>query len=423
LLRRLKRTHSRTSSNQRIRSLGKIRSAPCHQEVGGEETVSEGDETTEEVEAEVKPGEVGAKQIKAAIEAIKASGDVKTAKLLNDTYFKHNAVMNELGVKTVDEARTMKAALDTAGGADGIAQLQTKASTLDLVDSNFEKGDPSVVKDMSEAFPEGFKKIVPAAMDEYKKLDAAGFGNALRPHALEFMQQAGFVDALNQIDAALQTGDGPAIDKIVKTMAAWFKGQQQQVGAKPKADPEREQFEKDRTEFRTKQENDFRSGVGNAASVHYNAVLDKALAPFIKQHKLSKDAIHDAKQGIFAEVGKLNTKTYSDTLKANFAAKDRNAANIQKYIEANLDVVVPKAVNNVMARRYKSVATPTVKNTPTKVNTPANKMGGSAVPVALPKAPVDADIDWSKDRQQLLFITNKAFMKSGPYRGKLVTWK
>lgn len=398
--------------------------------------VAEEEENPFEEEEEAEPKKLDPKaekslrekQVKAAIEEIKKSGDTKTAKLLHDTYFRFETLKNELGVETVDQARVLKATLDSAGGVEGIASLQSKASTLDVTDANFDKGDPSVVKEMSEAYPEGFKKIAPQVLETLKAMDIKAYENVIRPHGVELLESAGFMDALGQIEEALKGENPEAARKVLQTMAAWFNNQKKQAGdAAPKVDPDREKFNKDVQEFESKKEREYRNGVGAAASVKYDALITKSLTPYIKSLKLSPAAQKLARNDIFAEVKKLNdaNKTFGDSVKAAWASKTRDAKQIQAYIEANLDIVVPKAVNSVMKSRYGGVAmpktTPTA-TTPTKDDKPNQKMGGAVMPVKLSREPSDGEIDWAKDKNQVLWLTNKAYLKSGPNKGKLVTW-
>ena len=56
-----------------------------------------------------------------------------------------------------------------------------------------------------------------------------------------------------------------------------------------------------------------------------------------------------------------------------------------------------------------------------KTNAVVNPAGNSG-PIKIVAKPNRADVDWSKTKD-ILYITNKAYMKNGPYKGKLVTWK
>jgi hypothetical protein len=363
------------------------------------------------------------KAIKEALRALKETNPA-AAKALNEAFFQRKEFLRDFpeGLASV---RQLKTAFDAVGGPDGFAQLQQKSGLLDTIDNDIAEGNPKVLDDIIKDAPDGFKKLVPEIVSRLESLDPKAYGDAMRPHFVRTLEAAGLDDVIEGVGAALQAGDGPAIQTIVANLQKWYAGLKQQVQKTSSVDPERQKFEMERTKFGEERENSYRADIGRQANVFMASEMAKAVAPLLKGKSLSADAKADLNVGIAAEVNKRLTgdTNYQTQVKAFLKQKNRDSGKIVAYINAKLGDTVVKATQAVWSRRYGAVpakAAAPASTTPGKVTPTAGRIGGNAVPTMLAKAPSTAELDLSRDPRMLMFMTGKGYLKS---TGKYVTWK
>jgi hypothetical protein len=293
-----------------------------------------------------------------------------------------------------------------------------------MVDTAFEQGDPKVLDDIASDFPEGFKKLVGPALDKLQSLDPKSYAAALQPHTFAAMEAAGLGPVLDAVGQALAANDLEKAKDLIGKSLAWYQGQKQQAGTRQKTDdPERVKFESDKAKFQGEKEQSFRQDIGRQTLANQSSEINKALAPYLKSRALGADAKADLADGINREVNRLLKAdgTYQSQVKALLASKTRDAGKIVQYINAAVAEAAPKAVKALWARRYGSspvTSKPAVKSGEQQpgVRNPAN-----SGPVKISAKPNRDDVDWAKTKD-ILYITSKAWMKAGPYKGKLVTW-
>src|ERR1700722_4975966 len=326
--------------------------------------------------------------------------------------------------KSPAEARQAKATLELVGGSEGIATLQSQVAAVEMVDTAFEQGDPKVLDDIASDFPEGFKKLVAPALDKLQSLDPKSYAATLQPHTFAAMEAAGLGPVLDAVGQALAANDLEKAKDLIGKSLAWYQGQKQQAGTRQKTDdPERVKFESDKAKFQGEKEQSFRQDIGRQTLSNQASEINKALAPYLKSRALGADAKADLADGINREVNRLLKAdgTYQSQVKALLASKTRDAGKIVQYINAAVAEAAPKAVKALWARRYGSspvTSRPAVKPGEQKAGVQNPAASG---PLKISAKPNRDDVDWAKTKD-ILYITSKAYMKAGPYKGKLVTW-
>ena len=91
-----------------------------------------------------------------------------------------------------------------------------------------------------------------------------------------------------------------------------------------------------------------------------------------------------------------------------------------QYINAAVAEAAPKAVKALWARRYGSTPVTRAAVRPGEQKAVVQNPASSG-PLKISAKPKREDVDWAKTKD-ILYITSKAYMKAGPYKGKLVTW-
>jgi hypothetical protein len=375
----------------------------------------------------VADGRTLPKEVQAALKALKEAHPehAKALEELRKSFF--SSKQHGEFFKTPAEARQAKATLDLLGGAEGISDLQTKVAAVEAIDSSLAEGDPQVISDIATDFPDGFKKLAGPYFDKLQQMDPAAAAKVLQPHAFALMEHAGLGPVLSAIEQAITANDLPKAKDLLGKSLAWYDGQKQQAGTRQKTDdPDRVKFDNERKQFAETKEKTFREDIGRQTMSNQRNEVNKALVPYLKSKALGTDAKADLVDGIDREIQRLLKAdgTYQAQVKALLTGKTRDSGKIVQYINAAVNEAAKKATGAVWTRRgYGSGAVArrpaaAATNTDKTVNAGATQSG----PIKIAAKPNRADVDWSKTKD-ILFITNKAFMKTGPYKGKLVTWK
>jgi hypothetical protein len=327
--------------------------------------------------------------------------------------------------KNPAEARQAKAALDLVGGHEGIANLRQQVAAAENLDSAFEQGDPVVIDDAAEDFPEGFKKLVPYALEKLEKMDAKAAFAATQPYAVRMLESAELGQRLNEAFAAIGANKLDDAKTIITNIYRWLEAQKQQAGQRRTEDPERTKLAADRQKFESEKESAFRQDIGRQTVAHQGSEIKRVLNADPRFRKLSKDAQADVMDGVNAEVNRRlkADNAYQNQMKAHLASRKRDASQIVSYVNSVVTEVAGKAAPFVMSRRYGNAPARTTTTTTTtdKTQQTTQRNPAQSGPIKLTAKPKREDVDWAKTKD-VLYITNKAFMKNGPFKGKLVTW-
>jgi hypothetical protein len=329
--------------------------------------------------------------------------------------------------KSPGEARQAKAALDLVGGASGIADLQSKVAAIDMVDGALEAGDPQVLDDMFSDFGEGMKKLAGPFLDRLEKLDPKTAFAITQPYPYKLLESAELGQRLNEAFAAIGANKPEDAKTILTNIYRWLEGQKAQAGNRGGAeDPERVKLTQDQQKFAADKERAFRQDIGRQTVAHQSSEVRRVLNADPRFRKLGKDAQADLFEGANAEINRRlkGDATYQNQMKTNLASRGRKAEQIVSYVNATVSEIVSKAVPAVMTRRYGSAPVATRANANANAGAEKNQQRtnpANAGPIKLQGKPKREDVDWAKTKD-VLYITNKAYMKNGPHKGKLVTW-
>lgn len=387
------------------------------------EPTAEGTEPTEEG-TERQDGRTLPKNIQTTLKALKDAHPelAKDIEELRKGFF--DSRQHREFFKNPAEARQAKATLDLLGGSDGIAKFQSEIAVVEQIDASIKEGDPQVIEDIATDFPEGFKKLAGPYLDKLQRLDPAAYASTLQPHVFASMEAAGLGSVIEKINQCIAANDTNGLKDIAGKLQSWFGAQKQQAGQRVKTDdPERLKLQNEQKQFNEQREQAFREDVGKQTVTHQNDQITKTLAPYLKSKPLGADAKTDLVDGVNREVNRLlkADPTYHAQVKAMLNHKGRDQQKIVQYINAAVAEAAPKAVKAVWGRRYGSF-TP-AKTAPTAQQQQQQQNATQSGPIKLAQKPNREDVDWAKDPSRVLFVTSKAYMKSGPYKGRLVTWK
>ncbi len=366
--------------------------------------------------------------------ALKAFRDLKPenapiARELNDAYGRYTAYKGVF--PKVADAQAAKAVLDAVGGGEGIASLQSTIKSVNETDSLLYAGDArvldSILEDMKAAGkPEAFGKLAQPFLDKLRSTDEKAYFNAMKPHFFQGLVDVGLPQVLQNLGKMLNgaTPNVEGIKALVGELTNWFDNLRNGVesGAKAGLDPERQAFEKERSEFKSSQQKEFQGTVASACDSHNNRALGTELKGYLKL-PFFKNFSAEAKTDIGVAIkGRLYSelsadKGYQSQMDAFFSQPTPDKARIEAFHKAKVESMSRRIVKTVLETRYPGLGGPT----PAKPGVPkpvAAQPVDPNKPSFVSSKPDWEAIDFDKDPNKLLYIAGKAILKNG----RFVTW-
>lgn len=372
-----------------------------------------GDEPGETAEPqEGQPETAAPTQIKAA-DIVKFLREQKEAnpananllRTLQDRYFSAQD-FNSLFPK-IEEARTVKATLEAVGGMEGIAHLQEVEQSLEALDQRVATGDPAFIEELSKEFPDGFKRLVPAALETLGKLDAAAYQSVVAPIAIQAIMSSPLISSFELLNERLQSGevDGAKreLARIGQMLSGWAEYANQPKAAQAPLEAPSSQID---AQLGTK--------VGDTLVAHITKGIEgdlkESLAKMTPQAK--SDLISSILNELDAEIGK--NKAYMQNM-SSLLRKGLGDRAIS-YGKAMTDGIRTAIAKSVFERRYGlPSASPTGKRAATKP-APPNPVNPNKE-VLLAREPKGENINWGKT-SRTMYITGRAYLTDG----RLVRW-
>jgi hypothetical protein len=356
----------------------------------------------------------------------------------------------------VAEVKQAKEFLDLVGGHEGLESLQGTKAAAEASDAKLYDPEKNaelisdVVADLkAQGKLENLGSLTSSILDAAKEHNEAGYYKAFAPHFLSGLELVHIPNAFAGLQKALNDPDPAKAVAAAKTisddLSAWYK-ELDDTNKKAKdavVSPERKQldadraaFLKDQETFKSNQSTEFKNSVASSCEKHNNKSLGTQLKDFLRMpffQGFGRENLMPLGNTIKTTLYETlkSDHAYQAQMKAMWAAKTPDRAKIEEYHSARVDSIASDIVRNTVQKMYpgyakggaaagriaakvaKTTATTTADATAAK-----NTAAGKATYVAA--KPVWDSIDWSKDPKQLLYITGKAYLKTG---GKLVTWR
>jgi hypothetical protein len=343
---------------------------------------------------------------------------------LQTAYYQRNGYREAFS--TVDDARNAKATLDALGGEEGIVDLQTLKQEVDVYDEMVASGNPKVVEAWWDEGKEGLIKLAPVVLGKIEAENPAAFEAIARPFFVKSVLQSGIVESVNTVMEFLGDEANPYAQRELTKIVNWLRGMQneyQGLSKKPEIDPRMQALELERENLRQAESQRRDQDINDKIARYVFDGINEGLRPLLKGRDLSKEAMNDLIMGIGHEI--QNSLDADRAYQKNFEALKRTGDinRIVSYSRARIDSIKQRAVNAVYTRRYGNALPAARKTTPTTTtrttNTTQPRPAVNAAPLMVPQKPTIDQIDWSKDPEQIMYMTGKAYLKSG----KFVSWR
>lgn len=380
----------------------------------GDQPDTGGDGTPgERTEEDAGDGRQVTAQIRAHLAEIKKTNPA-LAKELQRIYWKGQNV-DKLG--TTQELTAIKEAVELHGGVEGIGKLAEEVEAGRALEQGFERGDPKVVDGWANDYPEGFKRLIPAALDRLEKMDEARYDQVTSNGADRIFEKYGVYSAVQQLGEAL-TANKPedavkhfnALTKFLSDM----KGLSKRTKENPyqQRESELDQREKDIAERDKKA---FYGSVRVDVNAQVARSMNQEIAKLLRGKKMSTELGNRVRGEITEELKQLiNTGDYSKRYETVMGARDRDKS--VKFIVDNAARNMSKAVQTVL--KYRNLlGTATAK----PAARPGIKAGAGAQQQAVVGRPKIGDVDFSKT-DKATFLGSRTHGTAWLKNGRQAKW-
>ncbi len=351
------------------------------------------------------------------------------AEALNKAYFRDSEYQNLF--PNMEELRNLKSTLDVMGGVDAITQLRDLEIGVEAMDRMVEQGNPQVIQDMAMESPDGFKKLVPAALNELEKMDVRAYAETLRPHLARGIEQSGLGNTVGNTLQLIAKAYNAADPEHAKFYIEQAHAEMIQIGQWLESLATQSRENKDAPSRETQSQSAIQQSpsidmenVRQEASAWAHKEVQSTLKPFLNGRNMSESAVNDLISGIAMEI---DSRLAQDAdFQRNLAAwaQSGKTDRVLAWVKHGIQRIQTDATRAVWERRYGAVKTPVKTTTAvpaakTQANNTQKTAKKDTVAVQLPKRPPMAQLDMTKDPDRLLYITHRAYMKDG----RMVQWK
>lgn len=388
----------------------------------GEAQPVEGEQEAEEPEEAEEPKPMLPRELTKAIRTMREAHPEHAQALreLQRKYFVADAHTKIF--KSPEDALAARSTIEMLGGDQGIAELRGWKRVVQDIDKRVDLGDPSVVDDMARSSPDGFKKIIPHALQTLATMDRIAYMETMRPLVLQDLKGSGFKDYLDAAAQELGAGETERANRYLKAMQQFIADAERQEEEKKNRykDPRLEEIETREKRLREESANQLVNTVASDLASYRRQTIARAVAPLARERKLSNDArdhiIESVNQQILRSLG--SNDFYKENMINLIGEGDREKAT--KYGKDQIDRMRQATVNSVWSKIYGSIAPPRRKPIQAVNGTQAQSQGVSVQPRGIPvqERPSWRDVDMSKTSQEM-FLDGKAYLKNGKY----VTWR
>lgn len=389
---------------------------------GGE--VAEQQEPTEPARTkEVLPREL-AKALRELREAHPAHAE--SLKALDKAFYRNREYTSTF--PTPEEARTAKSTLEALGGPEGITRMRQEIQSFRDLDSLASQGDPRTIQALAEEFPEGFKRLVPAALERLSNMDRQAYAEAMRGPLLQMLEGDGLIQAIGAAIEELKAGNADRANRELNSIAGWYqKLKQTETEYRNRyQDPRLQELERREQQVRSEQSNLMRNHFGREITSYLSSSLDPLLRQMTNGMKLSSEGLADLKESVTSAVAKnLRANSfYRDTVNDLLAQGDIDK--VIDFAKPHIDQARKAELPRVWQRRYGTLPgqrrVAAAENAGT--NQPPPQVRGAVKasnnqPIPVPRQPGVDELDMSKDPTYVNFIAGRGWLKNG----KFVVWK
>lgn len=332
---------------------------------------------------------------------------------------------------SAEEALEAKSMLDAIGGKQGMVDFQKQRDLIREYDRQVDEGDPEVVKWMAQASPDGFKKLVPTALQTLQHLDYEAYEEILQPILLETIEASGVTRAIASALQELKAGETSRANSIIQQVQDWVDRHRQiaQQRANRYQDPRLQQLESRERNLSEQTRQMVESHVERDIDFYLQSKVPETIKKIAGASKLSPQAREDLRDGVLDEIDRMmRADEFYNSSKSSMIRQALPSGDIDpvvRFAKAQIDKVLDRSARSVWNRRYGSLESS--RSTASRGSSPVQPRNGSPRvasqpqaqrPVLVARRPDANQFDTSRTTQEM-FLSGKGYLKNGQF----VTWK
>jgi hypothetical protein len=313
------------------------------------------------------------------------------------------------------EAEKAKLTILQLGGDQGIQAIESDRAALAQIDQRLAQGDPRFVEELAQQNPEGFSKIVPAALQEFARIDPDGYNHEMsKVFSATFQQRGGMADALFTLQNILQSGNTTQAQQIVGNLQEWVESWDKNAQQKPtkRANPEVEKITKEKQQWEQQKLESWKQEVGSEVIKHIDTGTRREFNTYLKGKKLSDQAYGMMLDSVHKELNKLlkEDTNYQKQAAIHAQKMDKDAA--LKLHRSRMDKYLPIAAKSVYRMFYSNFGAKAAEQKKRVEANQARKDVGSGAPAVakIAKQPDSKLIDMTRTTRDMLW-KNEAYLK------------
>lgn len=320
---------------------------------------------------------------------------------------------------TVQDAENDHNLVESLGGSEGVESMREDAGVYKDASNQFLEGNPLFVKDLWDTDPVAAALHVQPMLDELLARDVEGYKSTIARIWHKEFQGTGFVPALQNLKAAIESGDKKVAGDILDSIAEW----QQSLSniATRTEDPRVKTLLAQRaSENKNREQTAHQQFMDNYKTEAINTVVDaagKVFDSFFKGRKLSQEDRTDLMRQAIAKANAVVMKDPEFVKQRDKHLERRDSAAAKRLVMSRYQRELPNAVKQV-ARLFGLISGQPPKPQQRVAGQPAPK--GQAQPggyVKINARPEREDIDRRRTSDTDI-ISKRAVLKDG----KKVTW-
>ncbi|AEU37289.1 hypothetical protein [Granulicella mallensis] len=328
--------------------------------------------------------------------------DPKLANRLKNVWFADLALKKEFP-GGLNEARALREFKERLGGDEGIQQIEQERQYFQGLDQQFAMGDAKVLEHLANVAPEGFSKLVPAAMAKLAETSPEHFehiaGVMMAGHL-----PGGLMEAIHQVLSSHEETAG-----LAQHLQNWYNPLIQTLHGAPqrRVEPERRRLEADRQQLEAGKTAEFQRGIVNEIERDGGTQADKIIDQ-LSGGKLSPEAKSRLRGVITAELDAALRGDSGFVQRRDRLLAEGNRNKILTNYKAEVGKRLPEIVKKVH-REFYGATRPVIK-APVDIGT-----GRAAQPG---RQPDSNTIDWTRTSRRDV-LDGKAYVKG---RAEQVRW-
>lgn len=245
--------------------------------------------------------------------------------------------------------------LQAAAPEQILGAVRDELSEGRALDDLFEKGDPKLFERMIEFSPEGFKKLLPVAVNKFSQIDPEGYQRTMAGILHNTLQSSNVLNTLGFVSRLLAKGDTAGAIEELKSITEWAtsigelaKSKPAETRTDPAIDQRAQQLEQREMQLWI---NETATPINNAKTQAIKAELKQ----YVKDQQID-DETYDALEGQCLRF--LNQLLNADP---NFATtfdayvKNRDREGVTKFMQSKLKELLPSKPGKMgpVERAYK----------------------------------------------------------------------